>query len=78
MLYMKIDPDCEAIYMTGPGGRSSERHWNSPVAAEIVPKYPHRKVGGRLDKPHSTDISSEMLHISAHCSATKLSNNKTK
>ncbi len=78
MLYMKIDLDCEAIYMTGMGGHSSERHWSLRVSAEMVPKYPHRKVGGGLDKSNDTDISSEMLHISAYCSVTKLSNNKTK
>ncbi len=55
MLY--IDPDCEAIYMTGPGGQSSERHWSLRVSAKKVPKYPHRKVGGRLDKSNGTDIS---------------------
>ncbi len=57
MLFMKIDPDCEAIFMTGPGGQSSERHCYSRVPAKMVPKYLHLKVGGRLVKPNSTDIS---------------------
>ncbi len=45
MLYMKIDPDSEAIFMTGPGGQISKMHWSLRVSAKVVPKYPHRKVG---------------------------------